>query len=183
MKLICKNGRISGYMRKSLKLLLGFALVLNSCQNIHTISEKEFRNLMNNVANGWSNQDTELALSSFDIDAIYMEPPNIQYYRGHKQLRPYFNALTAEHSMKFHHLWFNPVTQTGAGEYTFSYGKNTADTGIVVVEIQNGKIMFWREYQRKGPVNFSEYLGTTNKEWEWHIGNYPVPTDSLLSNE
>ena len=135
---------------------------------------------MENVALGWSTQDTELALSSFDEDAIYMEPPNIQYYRGHTQLRPYFDALDDTYKMRFHNLWFNKTKQSGVGEYTFSYEKDTADVGIVVVELENGKIKFWREYQRKGPVDFEEFLKIEDKAWQWHIGNYPAPKDTLI---
>jgi len=155
------------------------SLITVSCQNSeNNITEHEFQNLMNNVAEGWSTQNTEQALSSFDEDAIYMEPPNVQYYRGHKQLRPYFDELDSNYKMEFHNLWFNSKTQSGAGEYTFSYGKDTSDVGIVVVEIENRKIKFWREYQRKGPTNFEDFL-SIDKEWEWHIGNYPAPKDSI----
>ncbi|MEQ9426762.1 MAG: hypothetical protein RJQ09_20230 [Cyclobacteriaceae bacterium] len=102
-----------------------------------------------------------------------MEPPNIQYYRGHEQLRPYFDALDSNYKMVFHHLWFNSETQSGAGEYTFSYGKDTSDVGSAVVELENGKIKFWREYQRKGPTDFKDFLKIEGKKWQWHIGNYP----------
>ena len=152
------------------------ALILTACQNSDDrLSEKEFFSLMQNVADGWSVQNTEMALSSFSDDAIYMEPPNIQYYRGHEQLRPYFDELDERYKMEFHNLWFNKKTQSGAGEYTFSYGKDTSDVGVVIVELENGKIKFWREYQRKGPTDFRKFLEIENKEWEWHIGNYPAP--------
>jgi len=166
---------------KRLNLFIIVYLLLFSCKKSTTITEKEFFNIMNNVAQGWSTQNTDLALSSFDDDAIYMEPPNTQYYQGHKQLRPYFDALTTKHTMTFHNLWFNTKTQTGSGEFTFSYGKDIADTGIAVVEINNGKIIFWREYHKKGPSNFKQYISVKNKTWEWHIGNYPEPKDSLIS--
>ena len=74
---------------------------------------------------------------------------------------------------------FDPNTQIGAGEFTFSYGKGIADTGIAVVELEGGRIKFWREYHKKGPVDFNDYIGVENKRWDWHIGNYPVPKDSL----
>lgn len=158
-------------------------LGLMSCQNSDKeISEREFQTLMNNIAKGWSTQNTNLALSSFDKDAVYMEPPNIQYYRGHQQLRPYFDELDSTYKMEFHHLWFNSSTQSGTGEYTFSYGKDTSDVGIVVVELKEGKIKFWREYQRKGPTNFKDFLSIENKNWEWHIGNYPEPKDTINKN-
>lgn len=167
---------------KPLSVLL-LSLTLLTCQNLYNkTTEKEFQILMNNVAEGWSTQNTDKALSSFDEDAIYMEPPNIQYYRGHQQLRPYFDELDGKYKMEFHNLWFKQATQSGTGEYTFSYGKDTADVGIVVVELENGKIKFWREYQRKGPTNFQDFLRIDNKEWKWHIGNYPTPKDTINKN-
>lgn len=168
-------------MKKPIALFFVPMLILSACQKENKLNEAEFKALMNQVAIGWSTQNTTLALSSFDVDAIYMEPPNIQYYQGHEQLRPYFDELTEAYKMKFHRLWFDTQTQTGAGEYTFSYEKDSADTGTVVVELKNGKIIFWREYQRKGPADFKDYLRIDNKEWEWHIGNYPEPKDSLPS--
>jgi len=84
--------------------------------------------------------------------------------------------------MKFHNYWFNESTQSGSAEYTFSYGSDTSDVGVVVMELENGKIKFWREYQRKGPTDFSTFLDL-NKNWEWHIGNYPVlQVDSIFQN-
>ncbi len=148
---------------------------------METTDENEFQNLMNAVAKGWSTQNTQMALDAFHPDAIYMEPPNIQYYRGHEQLKPYFDELDSTYRMVFHNIWFNSSTQSGAGEYTFSYGKDTSDVGIVVAELANGKIKFWREYQRKGPTDFKDFLRIDNKEWEWHIGNYPAPKDTLSS--
>ena len=168
--------------------LLMIILVMISCQPSNdgdigshsgVITEKEFQGLMKNVADGWSAQNTDLALSSFDEDAIYMEPPSTQYFRGHEQLRPYFDELTDAHKMEFHHLWFNTNAQTGSGEFTFSYGGDTSTVGVVVVELENGKIKFWREYLRTGPTEFEDFLRIENKEWKWHIGNYPVPKDSI----
>ncbi len=172
-------------MKNTSYFFINFGLLLLSAGCTHSqegTTEKEFRSLMQNVAIGWSTQNTELALSSFDGDAIYMEPPNIQYYRGHSQLRPYFDELDDTYKMEFHNLWFNQDSQSGVGEYTFSYGKDTSDVGVVVVELKNGKIAFWREYQQKGPTDFNDFLSTENKEWEWHIGNYPAPKDSLDQN-
>lgn len=162
-------------------LLFFFSVSILSCnEKDQSLSTVEFKTLMNNVAQGWSTLDTDLALSSFDEDAIYMEPPNVQYFRGHDQLRPYFDELEEHHQMVFHQLWFDETTQTGAGEFTFSYGEATASVGIAIVELKNGKISFWREYFREGPTDFTDFLRIEGKEWEWHIGNYPEPkVDSI----
>jgi hypothetical protein len=141
------------------------------------IKESAFRELMNRLADGWSRQDTEQALSCFTENAVYMEPPNIQFYEGHIQLRPYFAALKPGTFMRFHNLWFDESRQVGAGEYSFGESAaTTADHGVVVVELRDGRIAFWREYQQKGPVSFDRFLDKNEKEWNWTIRNYPSPS-------
>ena len=163
------------------KTVLSISIILSfiSCQQIENgVSEEEFRKLMKNITNGWSTQNTQLALNCFTENAIYIQPPDIQFYQGHSQLKPYFDELTDKHKMRFHNLWFDIKSQTGVGEFTFSYGKETSDVGIVVVELEKGKIKLWREYLTKGQTDFNRFLSTENKEWQWHIGNYPAPKDT-----
>jgi ketosteroid isomerase-like protein len=129
---------------------------------------------MEQLARAWSQQDTDLALACFTPDAVYIEPPDIQFYTGHDQLRPYFAALTPGTLMHFHNLWFDESGQTGAGEYSFGRsGQPACDHGVAVVELRDGRIAFWREYQRKGPTDFQAFVGLEGKSWQWHIGNYP----------
>lgn len=138
------------------------------------VSETEFKAIMNRLADAWTRQDTERALACFTEDALYMEPPDIQLYEGHAQLRPYFAALKPGTFMRFHNLWFDEVRQTGAGEYSFGeQADKTADHGVVVVELRHGRIAVWREYQQKGPVGFEEFIDKANKQWRWTIKNYP----------
>ena len=134
----------------------------------------EFRVLMERLARAWSTQDTELGLSCFTEGAVYMEPPDVQLYAGHDELRPYFAALTPGTYLRFHALMFDEDSQVGAGEYSFgSEGETIVDHGVAVVEIEDGRIAFWREYQRKGPAAFDDFVGRDGKTWQWHIGNYP----------
>jgi len=134
----------------------------------------EFHDLMQRLASGWQDLDTELALSCFTADAFYSEPPDIQIYMGHEQLRSYFAALKPGTLMRFQHLWFDEDSQTGAGEYTFgSQRAEIADHGVAVIELKDGRIAIWREYQRKGPLGFDEFTAADGKQWLWHIDNYP----------
>jgi ketosteroid isomerase-like protein len=138
------------------------------------MKQDDFNELMQRLAEAWSAHDTEAALACFAFDAIYMEPPDIQLYQGHEQLRPYFGALAEGTIMVFHNLWFDEQSQVGAGEYSFGLkGSENADHGVVVVEIREGRIAIWREYQQKGPADFRGFLSTEGKSWRWHIGNYP----------
>jgi hypothetical protein len=41
-----------------------------------------FSDLMDRLADGWSQQKTDEALACFTEDATYMEPPDIQFYKG-----------------------------------------------------------------------------------------------------
>lgn len=143
--------------------------MLSSCSNKVTITFSQFEDLMNSVAIGWSIQDTEMALSSFAVDAIYMEPPSSQLYRGHEELRPFFDALNKSNRMTFHNLWFDEKSQSGVGEFTFSSGTDTSSVGVVVVEITDGKISFWREYFTSGPTDFKEFLKIEDKNWKWTV--------------
>jgi len=134
----------------------------------------ELTTLLERLATAWSTQDTGLALSCFTEDAVYMEPPDIQIYVGHEQLRPYFAALPPGTVMEFHNVMLDAAERVGAGEYTFgSAGKPVADHGVAVVELENDRIARWREYQRKGTAVFADFVARDGKSWQWHIGNYP----------
>jgi hypothetical protein len=133
-----------------------------------------FRELLERLARAWSTQDTELGVGCFADDAVYTEPPDLQLYAGHEQLRPYFAALTPGTFMRFHAVAFDEASQRGFGEYSFGHERSeTADHGVAVVEVRDGRIGTWREYQRKGASAFAEFISTEGKTWEWHIGNYP----------
>ena len=138
------------------------------------MSGDDFRELLERLADAWSTQDTELGLSCFTEDASYTEPPDVQRYVGHEQLRPYFAALTPGTFMRFHSIAFEESSQRGFGEYSFGHERSeTADHGVAVVEVAGDRIAVWREYQRKGPSAFAEFVAAEGKTFEWHIGNYP----------
>jgi hypothetical protein len=155
-------------------LYLGTLLIFLSCADKEktSLTTNQFRELMNRTAKGWSTQNVEMSLSSFAEDAIYMEPPSSQLYKGHVELRRFFKALNNQHSMIFHNLWFDEQSQSGAAEFTFNYGSDTASVGVVVVELTEGKISFWREYFTEGPADFKEFLKVEDKNWKWTIDNY-----------
>jgi hypothetical protein len=138
------------------------------------VTDAEFAALMERLARAWSTQDTELGLTCFTEDALYTEPPDIQLYVGHDQLRPYFDALEPGTFMQFHAIAFDERARRGFGEYSFGHDRSdTADHGVAVVDVVDGRIAVWREYQRKGPSAFTEFVAVEGKRWEWHIGNYP----------
>jgi hypothetical protein len=119
------------------------------------VTTEGFRDLLDRLARAWSTQDTELGLSCFTEDALCTEPPDLQLYVGHDQLRPYFAVLQPGTYLRFHTVAFDEAGQRGAGEYSFgSERSSTADHGVAIVEVGEERIRAWREYQRKGPASF-----------------------------
>lgn len=134
----------------------------------------EFQALLTTLARSWETLDTEAALALFAPDAHYVQPPDVQMFVGHAQLRAYFGALMAGTFMRWHNVWFNGDTQVGAGEFSFgTHGQESATHGVAVIRIEKGRITSWHEYLQRGPASHETFLSTQGKRWQWHIGNYP----------
>jgi hypothetical protein len=139
-----------------------------------TINDQGFVALMERLARAWSAQDTDSAVACFTFNAVYMQPPDIQFYSGHAELRAYFAALRPGTYLQYHNLWFDETRQVGCVEFSFGVeGRPRADHGLIIVELRDALISHWREYVQKGPADFSEFIASDGKTWQWHIGNYP----------
>lgn len=135
---------------------------------------QQFKALMERLATAWGQQDTDAAIACFTSDAIYMQPPDVQFYTGHEQLRAYFGALTPGTYLRYQNLWFDEAKQMGCVEFSFGVeGKPKADHGTIIVELRDELISHWREYVQKGSSSFAEFTAHEGKTWQWHIGNYP----------
>jgi hypothetical protein len=134
------------------------------------LTTEQFTTLMQTLADSWNAGNPEQAISCFTEDAEYLEPPNKQYFRGQKELFIYFGGNSPKPmSMVWHHLWFDEANQTGSGEYTFEVQEQ--NHGVAVVELKEGKISKWREYQWSGNLPFAEFLNP-HKNFLSTIKNY-----------
>lgn len=122
------------------------------------LSFKEFQHLMQTVSDGWNEGNARKAADCFSMDAIYVEPPDIQLYHGREELYEFFGGDTGTEipmHMTWHHVAFNEAEQVGFGEYTFEmHGRYH---GIVVVRIESGLIQQWREYQYHIELNWEAF--------------------------
>lgn len=122
---------------------------------------RQFRQLMNTLADGWNTGNARQAAECFTEDAIYVEPPDKQIYRGRAELYRFFGGDQGRRdamSMTWHHLLFDPEQQIGVGEFTFVYG--TPVHGMVIVRVRDGKISNWREYWYESPLGWAEFTRT-----------------------
>jgi SnoaL-like domain len=122
--------------------------------------QAEFADLLNRLAAGWNQGNARLAADCFTADAIYTEPPDKQVYRGRDELFRFFggeSGRAGQMSMAWHHIAYNPATQVGAGEFTFSYGGTVH--GVAVIKVRDGRISNWREYWYESPLPWEEFVG------------------------
>jgi len=122
------------------------------------LTTQQFEELMQTVAEGWNEGNARKASDCFSEDAIYVEPPEKQLYRGRAELYEFFGGdAGADMPMKmtWHHLAFHEEDQLGFGEYTFQmHGRYH---GIVVVKLEAGLIKNWREYQYRSELAWEEF--------------------------
>ena len=140
----------------------GFVIVIvvlfaSSCAHAGArTSQDRFEAILQGVADAWNAGDAAAAANLFAEDAVYLEPPDRQLYRGRRALYEFFGGdQKIPMSMTWHHLAFDETAQIGFGEYTFK-GTNQYH-GIVVVRIRDGKIANWREYQYKSAEPWSVF--------------------------
>lgn len=123
------------------------------------ISTDEFKLLMQTIADGWNEGDARKAADCFSEDAIYVEPPDKQLYRGRAELYEFFggdNCTDLPMKMTWHDLAFSETDQIGFGEYTFEmHGRYY---GIVVVKTEAGLIKYWWEYQYRTGLNWEDFI-------------------------
>ncbi|HSM02285.1 MAG TPA: nuclear transport factor 2 family protein [Acidimicrobiia bacterium] len=139
-----------------------------------TLDATGFRDLMSTLADAWARLDADAAIACFTDDAVYMQPPDLQFYEGRDQLRSYFGALTEGTYLDFHGIWFDEVRQVGCAEFSFGVrGRPEADHGAIVLTLRDDLIAVWREYVQPGPADFGAFVASEGKAWKWHIANYP----------
>ncbi len=138
----------------------GCGALRSSSQPGGRLDQAGFQKLMGTLTDGWNTNNARQAADCFTEDAMFSSLPNPELRKGRQTLFQYFGGPTGRPktmSILWHHLVFNPETQIGAGEYTFTYQVRTH--GMAIVRIVNGKIANWREYEVESRLNWEEMVG------------------------
>lgn len=121
------------------------------------MTSDEFERLLERIAQGWSAGDADLAAACFAPDAIYIEPPDRQRYVGRAAIWELSGGEDPPPmSMTWHQVVFDEGRQLGAGEYTFR-GRRQYH-GLVIIEVHDGVIRRWREYQYASDLPWDEFV-------------------------
>ena len=117
-------------------------------------------NLLEKLASAWNESDADGAAALFAEDAVYLEPPDRQRYRGRRALRELFagTARIAPMKMTWHHLASDQATGVAAGEYTFEWNGRKLH-GVAWAQIDGGLIRRWREYQYASELEWDAFIG------------------------
>lgn len=156
---------LKGPFHKQVIALVLFSLSLAACVAIpdasrHDLNEAGFAALMQKVSEGWNANDAAYAASAFSEDALYIEPPAQQVYRGRDEIFAFFGGEAGRDDwmrMTWRNLSFNEQTQTGAGEFTFEW-PGGAVHGITHIRVENGLIALWREYYYESNLEWEEFI-------------------------
>jgi hypothetical protein len=124
------------------------------------LTGEDFRSLLETVARGWNIGDANASAACFAENAVYLEPPDRQLYRGRDEIYEFFGGDDPPPmSMRWHHVLFDERAQIGAGEYTFQGRKRYH--GVALVELDDGLIARWREYQYESRFEWEDFVGAS----------------------
>ena len=147
-------------------LVAAVLFVITGCGSLRTsappgrLDQAGFQKLMGTLTEGWNTNNARQAADCFTEDAMFSSPPNPEIRKGRQAMFEFFGGEKGRPkpmSLLWHHLIFDPATQIGAGEYTFTYQIRTH--GMAILRIVNGKIANWREYEVESRMNWEEMVG------------------------
>lgn len=73
-------------------LTLFACMSLGSANTAGKINVVQFKKLMQTVSTGWNEGDAKKAVDCFTIDALYLEPPDKQFYAGRNAIYEFFGG-------------------------------------------------------------------------------------------
>ena len=109
------------------------------------MNQSEFRSLLDALVDGWTAGEYERVASHFSENAFYSDAFTYKF-RDRASLLAFFQDDGGEpHSCVFHESMFDEQRQMGVAEYT--YRGTYLYHGTVWIQLRDGKIISWREYQ------------------------------------
>lgn len=119
------------------------------------MNAEEFRVLLDGMAVEWSRGNYESVAACFADDVYYADPVHYKI-RGREELLKFFRDDDGEPQFcVFHDAVFDAARGVGVAEYT--YRGTRLYHGTVWINIEDGLIKRWREYQHIAGADFEEF--------------------------
>ena len=115
----------------------------------------EFRAMLALLADGWSQGEYRLVASRFADQIFYCDPKNYTFHTREALLAFFEDDGGKQQYCKFHNSLFDEQRQLGVAEFT--YVGTFCYHGTVWIEIRDGQIVSWREYQHISDKNWDEF--------------------------
>ncbi|HQU84898.1 MAG TPA: nuclear transport factor 2 family protein [Pyrinomonadaceae bacterium] len=119
------------------------------------MKKKEFKNMLETMAQAWSNRDYEKVSEYFAEKLFYSDSLNYSFKSKREILDFFKDDEGFSQNCIFHNVVFDEETQIGTGEYT--YRGTFCYHGTAWIKIEDEKIVEWREYQHVSEKNYDDY--------------------------
>ncbi|MCX6116546.1 MAG: hypothetical protein NT027_03320 [Proteobacteria bacterium] len=124
------------------------------------MNRKEFSDLLNHIAQAWSRRDHSEVLKAFAPDVHYADP--LRYsFKSKDELKEFFGPDNSGPLQQcvIHLTLFDEESQIGAAEYT--YIGHHQYRGVALIQLKDGFIIRWREYQHIDTRSRTDFLSGT----------------------
>lgn len=121
------------------------------------MTRQEFVALLTRMEEAWNASDRDKAIACFAEDVFYIDP--LRYVcNGRDELFRFFDVPAgALERSTWHTIVFDEEAQTGAAEYTYEEARRYH--GLVLINVANGLVSGWREYQHVSDLDRNAFIG------------------------
>ena len=119
------------------------------------MQQSEFKALVDDLAEGWTNREYERVAEHFSGKVFYSDALHYSFRERDSLLRFFRDDDGKPQSCVFHDFVFDVERQVGVAEY--SYSGTHQYHGTVWIELEGDKIKRWREYQHRSDRDWEEF--------------------------
>lgn len=123
------------------------------------MTRDQFVAALESLARAWTDKDYEKAAGFFAEDVRYADPLRYRLESRAELLAFFQDDGGYPQRTEWHHVVFDEERQVGAAEYT--YEGTHRYHGLVVIQVREGEISRWREYQHISELEWEEFCSGT----------------------
>jgi ketosteroid isomerase-like protein len=113
----------------------------------------QIKEVMRKYGKAWEKQNVSLILDCFTSNGIYQESPLSKSYKGHKEIKKFWENTVLKDTknihFKFGNCYISKDGKTGFAEWNCTNlyrGKKNKMAGIMILKMKGNKISYLNEY-------------------------------------